>query len=151
MAYMHRKTFEIYMEVQDEKTPNEWFFVDDMIAPSIQLLNRKGYTTEWCCAGHPFIGCINVHPQSGVEYKCEKFFARQMYVSFAEGVSSLPPVPDGFYTTTFGDMLAVRYDYPTEMTDAYDIMAKGLEINKQFYEWVSSLPEYKEFRDSRRQ
>ena len=60
MAYMNCKTFEIYMEVQDEKTPNDWFFVDDMIAPSIQLLNRKGYTTAFCCAGHPFIGCIKI-------------------------------------------------------------------------------------------
>lgn len=27
MAYMNRNTFEIYMDVQDETTPNEWFFL----------------------------------------------------------------------------------------------------------------------------
>ena len=140
---MHRKTFEIYMEVQDEKTPNDWFFVDDMIAPSIQLLNRNGYTTEWCCAGHPFIGCINVHPQSGVECKCEEFFTRELYVSFAAEVTALPPLPEGFYTTTFRGKLDVRYKYPTDMTDAYDIMAKGLEINRKFYNWTLQIPEYK--------
>ncbi len=150
MPYMHHKTFEIYMEVQDEKTPNEWFFVDDMIAPTIQLLNRKGYTTEWCCAGHPFIGCMNVHPQSGVEYKCENFFARQLYVSFAEGVISLPPLPDGFYTTTYGGTICIRYDYlPYE--DAYVFMATALEANKRLYEWVLSLPTYKEHCESKRQ
>ena len=139
MAYMHRNTFEIYMQVQDEKTPNEWFFVDDMIAPSIQLLNRKGYTTQWCCAGHPSAAYFD-----GV-YTCEEFFARQMYVSFTEDVTVLPPLPDGFYTTTFGGTLAIRYDYPAEITDAYDFMAKALEINKRFYDWVLLLPDYKEY------
>ena len=139
MAYMHRNSFEIYMDVQDEKTPNEWFFVDDMIAPSIQLLNRKGYTTAWCCAGHPCTAYFD-----GV-YKCEEFFSRQLYVAFTEGVTTLPSLPDGFYTTTFGDTLAIRYDYPAEITDAYDFMAKALEINKRFYDWVLLLPDYKEY------
>jgi hypothetical protein len=52
-------------------------------------------------------------------------------------------LPEGFYTTTFGGKLAVRYKYPTDMTDAYDIMAKGLEINRQFYNWTLQIPEYK--------
>ncbi len=150
MAYMHRNTFEIYMEVQDEKTPNEWFFVDDMIAPSIQLLNRKGYATEWCCAGHSVTTYFGMHLQSDGEYKHEEYhFNRQLYVAFAEGVTALPPLPDGFYTTTFGDMLAIRYDYPAEITDAYDFMAKVLEINKRFYDWVLLLPDYKEYRKNK--
>lgn len=29
------------------------FEVDELIAPVIQVLNRKGYRTIYCCSGHP--------------------------------------------------------------------------------------------------
>ena len=136
MAYMHYKTFEIYMDVQDAQNPDHWFRVDDMIAPSIQMLNRKGYATEWCCAGHPCTAYFDG------KYESKKFFSRQLYVAFAKEVTALPPLPDGFYITTFGGTLSIRYDYPAEITDAYDFMAKAVEINKQLYTWTLQIPKY---------
>lgn len=55
MAYMHKKTFDIYAEVHDIQNPDDYFVVDDLIALPIQILNRKGYTTKFCCVGHPFL------------------------------------------------------------------------------------------------
>lgn len=39
-------------EIEQSPTAN-CFQVDDLIAPVISLLNRKGYKTAFCCSGHP--------------------------------------------------------------------------------------------------
>ena len=79
MAYMHKETFEIVEKLSKPK--DDCLAIDDAIVPSIQILNRKGYTTTECCAGHPFIGA-----EHG-KWKC--------YVCFKNGVV-LPSLPLGF-------------------------------------------------------
>lgn len=58
MAYIHKETFEIYDEYSMGYDTNEdldfLFEVDDLLAPAISKLNLKGYTTKYCCQGHPF-------------------------------------------------------------------------------------------------
>ena len=58
MAFINKKDFSIisdYLPYNDLKpTPEDYFECDDMIAPTISLLNRKGYKTCFCCGGHPF-------------------------------------------------------------------------------------------------
>ena len=41
--YINSKTFEL---------ENDIFEVDELMADSIILLNKKGYKTEYCCQGH---------------------------------------------------------------------------------------------------
>ena len=55
MAIINGKTFEIYSHSVDPKTLKNCFECDDLIAPIIRTLNLKGYTTTYCCAGHPYI------------------------------------------------------------------------------------------------
>jgi len=55
MAIINGKTFEIYSHSADPRTLENSFECDDMIAPIIRTLNLKGYTTTFCCAGHPYI------------------------------------------------------------------------------------------------
>ena len=55
MAIINEKTFEIYSHSADPRTLENSFECDDMIAPTIRTLNLKGYTTTYCCAGHPYI------------------------------------------------------------------------------------------------
>ena len=147
MAYMHKKTFDIYIEVYDAITPDDYFFVDDLIALPIQTLNRKGYITKFCCSGHPF----NQHFQDEIipysdpiKYEREYYQVRcESYIAFNEGVVSLPTLPDGFNKgLSLSDELVIRKDYKYDGVDVYGIMPVIVESMKQLYEWTLSLPEY---------
>ena len=54
MAYINKNDFSIVSVNGDPTTMNDYFECDDIIAPAISLLNRKGYKTIFCCSGHPF-------------------------------------------------------------------------------------------------
>lgn len=54
MALINKYDFSILSDNQDYRTQNDYFECDDLIAPAISLLNRKGYITTNCCSGHPF-------------------------------------------------------------------------------------------------
>ena len=56
MAYINKNDFSIVSYVADYITAEDYFECDDLIAPAISLLNKKGYKTEYCCSGHPFGG-----------------------------------------------------------------------------------------------
>jgi len=79
MAYIHKETFEVVEKLSQPK--DNCLIIDDAIVPSIQILNRKGYITTECCAGHPVSGTENRK--------------RQSYIGFKKGVV-LPSLPTGF-------------------------------------------------------
>ena len=54
MALMHRETFDIIDGTNIDEELDEYFEVDEYIALPIQILNRKGYRTKFCCQGHPY-------------------------------------------------------------------------------------------------
>ena len=104
MACMHKKTFDIYHNDQCI-IPDGYIEIDELIAPSIQVLNRKGYITRWCCSGHPL---KNYLLRNGSEAGYEVIIhGRQpdgtyltggqyeSYISFKESIS-LPTLPPGF-------------------------------------------------------
>jgi hypothetical protein len=41
-----------YRRSKCEECKGKTFVCDEWIAPTIQLLNRKGYRTKYCCSGH---------------------------------------------------------------------------------------------------
>ena len=122
MAYIHKETFEILQHNNLEDSLDDFFEVDDLIALPIQALNRKGYTTTYCCCGHPFEevceafskhevtvedfplwGAFKVEEIENKECPENKFRIlyrnrpfREGYISFAKDIS-LPPLPEGFY------------------------------------------------------
>ncbi len=51
MACMDKKTFQIYHNDQNI-VPDGYVEIDEWIAPTIQVLNQKGYLTKFCCSGH---------------------------------------------------------------------------------------------------
>ena len=53
MAFINEKYFSI-VSYTDEVIMNDYFECDDIIAPAISLLNKKGYKTNFCCSGHTF-------------------------------------------------------------------------------------------------
>lgn len=56
MAYINKKDFSIMADdITDlQGMEEDYFECDDIIAPTISLLNKKGYRTTFCCGGHPF-------------------------------------------------------------------------------------------------
>ena len=54
MAYIDTRTFDIYSEVTVSEVERWSFECDDLIAPAIKALNKKGYKTVSCCTGHPY-------------------------------------------------------------------------------------------------
>lgn len=53
MAYINKNDFTIVSFV-DVLFEDQYFECDDLIAPAISLLNKKGYKTLFCCSGHPY-------------------------------------------------------------------------------------------------
>jgi len=168
MAYMHKESFDIVVE-NSFKRPDDYFYIDDLIALPIQILNRKGYITEFCCAGHPFdwleengevVGESAEERAKRLERKIYKSF--NSYISFKEGIS-LPTIPPEFSRDVFTDKECVRKNYGTPFTivtdtdtghtltfadpkiydnDVYKFMRDAVETMEQLYEWALNLPEF---------
>jgi len=56
MAFINKRTFEIAHKFSEMygTIPEDFFEVDESIAPAISLLNKKGYGTISSCSGHVF-------------------------------------------------------------------------------------------------
>ena len=159
MACMHKETFDIFHNDQCI-VPEGYIEIDELIAPSVQLLNRKGYLTEWYCSGHPLKDNLMINSsETGYEViingrQADGSFMlgghHDAYISFKEGIS-LPALPPGFVMDLLGgsDKLIIRKN------DSILGMAKFYEKNffelpreiintmEQLYEWALSLPEFK--------
>lgn len=96
------------------------FECDELIAPVIILLNKKGYQTEHCCSGHLYgdmdevIYChedkeeadiFKIFPSTSHYYKvgnnCFRLIVDNMissdcYISFNKSVKEFETLPDGF-------------------------------------------------------
>lgn len=54
MVYIHEKTLDGFHDVGCDESRGYFFECDELIAPTIQLLNYKGYKTKFCCSGHAY-------------------------------------------------------------------------------------------------
>jgi len=150
MACMHEETFNIYNRDQDIM-PDGYVAIDDLIAPAIQVLNRKGYLTAGCCSGHPFSDSISY---DGTKTKFKVLYGQRMYYShvvFKEGVS-LPSMPPGF-TASFKSVYAPDMETETgrviviekEINNGSNFLKNFriiLETMEQLYEWALGLPDF---------
>lgn len=76
MAYINSKTFDIIHSGDPLSNRNDWYFVDDILADTIQVLNARGYTTRSSSAGVPYCEAKatmlrNVRDDTGVLPKIE--------------------------------------------------------------------------------
>ena len=155
MAYINKKDFSIIAGSNIDGYLDDYFECDDMIAPVIQELNRKGYTTEYCCGGHPYedhseliVLETRVDPYKivkGTEYVEDQGNGKYrivyntrngacIYIQFEHG--KVPEtIPD--YAFLDDDGLFIEFDY--EGGEDYNCMAIMLKYNRMLYQWAKGL------------
>ncbi len=88
MAYMNA-AFDLYHKVVCKECENfEWIFIDDLIAPIISMLNKKGYITLFSCSGHAELNNLYIFIGSNGDYDTiEGHNCPQAYIKFHEKVT----------------------------------------------------------------
>ena len=119
---------------------NAYDIIDPNIAPIISLLNKKGYTTQFCCEGHDTDQYIDI-TEPNTEFEADK---SEAYVSFINDEtiiskikSSDIPKPWYFDQYRFNDgrcSISCEY-YQKELLD-YRL--------EKLRKWAESLPEINE-------
>jgi len=132
MTYIHRETFEILDVNGEYPVVNKYFYVDELIALPVQILNRKGYTTEGCCSGH-------LHFSTDIYDKPKDLLT---YISFQNGIT-LPSLPPGF-TWLRSRCIEYRYNIPYKYNAQafYGLLRENLDAMEKLYNWALSLPDF---------
>lgn len=130
MVYINKDTFEIYENlIGYEDELDNYFECDEFIANTIQLLNTKGYKTNYCCAGH-------VYPEKQRYKGNEALIYFNPYISF-EDVCNFETIPNDFYLSKDKKSLCVDF----EDVELYEERKEQiLEALNNLYEWALSLP-----------
>lgn len=143
-------TYKIYLN----NATNNCFEVDGLIAKSIQLLNRKGYKTSFCCSGHygsdktEIVELYDEHENVIGETEVSEIRS-SIYVAFVEGVE-LPCIPCGWYVddlypnvirATINDNAALRNKEGIDgLRERLRVFKQILKRNAQLYSWARTLP-----------
>lgn len=156
MAYMHSKTFDIVYNSNIDGFLDEFFQIDDYIAKPVQTLNRKGYTTRFCCSGHPFDTVNEVTFEDtesdpndlmpGVVFSEKlsdgtiRVVARQAldceaYITFDPSIELPDSVPYGWYRMK--DTIRCLWRY---CEDPLVCMQNVFKAMLNLTEWVNNLP-----------
>ena len=96
--------------------------VDELLVPTIKILNDKGYTTKFCCSGH----YDSQHPNG--------------YIKFEYWVK-LPYIPKGFVLDEDNDGITIRTILPCETPTLEDFKAI-CDNAKILLDWAISLPNF---------
>lgn len=168
MAYINKKDFSIVGYVQDQRLKENYFECDDLIAPAISLLNKKGYKTVFCCSGHPYATidtCFSPDIPSQEDLGDSELLWYQdsdpEYADICEDTDLYPYylVCKCHYGELFYIIFDEHYKFPElpgdayrdeenggiywnhdmKATDDFSVMQKIFELNKEFYEWVEKL------------
>jgi len=142
---MHKETYKI-LHNDYRILPEGYVEIDELIAPTIQVLNRKGYITRYCCSGHSFEDCLElIKTENGSEYQ-ESTIPLTSYIIFEEGIT-LPVLPCCFVIDPDNPMLEIRkwhyIDNAYDLSQFYERTRSVLETMKQLYQWALDLPDFK--------
>jgi hypothetical protein len=155
MALINKSTFEIIdgtaLELIPEDIREDYFEVDDLIALSVSELNKRGYTTTYCCSGHPFEGlvevfsakiydlrslgiCTNVIRQGDFYRGICRSISNECYITFYNDPSVFKCLPKGFYIDGF----SIRRTYLSKC-NTFEYVEEIVESMKDLFIWTQSL------------
>ncbi len=143
MAVMDEKTFEIYHNDLGA-VPDGYVEIDDLIAPTVQVLNRKKYTTKYCCSGHPFQKWVESQGVSNGTH------LMRSYIAFENGIT-LPSLPPDFsvsevFERRFNMLVIEKTYFPDDDGEDhfYHIAQQILEAMTDLYKWALNLPNFED-------
>ena len=148
--YLDVDTYKMYLN----NARNNCFEVDALIAKSIQLLNRKGYTTDFCCSGHygkdENLVTPIVDEYDNVLGETEVSVLRtSVYVSFNESIFLLT-IPEGWYVDDlYPNVIRAKIEDNSDLRNSdgidgikerFRVFKQILKRNAQLYSWARTLP-----------
>lgn len=145
MVYMNERDFDMWeFALAEEKVRDQgWFAVDEVIAPVIQELNRRGYRTSYCCSGHPISGLtptyiVNSKTQEVIRCEYVEYCQPTLYIAFDRdyGFGYSEPIPAAFYMDDENTVLRLEY----ETLSGFSLLHERLDACEQLYAWAKTLP-----------
>jgi hypothetical protein len=123
--------------------------LDDLIAPAIIELNKKGYITRHCCAGHPGRRFANFY----VSFEPDVRFPFSALQSLPAQIVLEPFEIQDEKTLRMYFVAETSFTVSAPFTDGEDpnLFPYIVQCNVDFYKWVLKLPqheEYDEFEDT---
>lgn len=139
VVYMNPEDFSYVIKTEDSRYDKSYFEVDEFIAPIIQILNRKGFRTKYCCSGH----AVNTlyKTREGKEetgFKCYIYFEDAAYIPFLN-LSELSNFELDLHQC-FNPGFLLEKMYECEEDDRY---INILETMIQLHNWALKLPNFK--------
>lgn len=117
---LNRRDYEIYDECKCPKLNcgGTVVEIDELIAPTIIILNQKGYMTEFCCSGH--------------WYKT----SFKPYIKFVDKENTPKVLPAGW---EYEDQIVIRFKAKkfASLLEQYRLV---MDLNVQLLEWANGLP-----------
>ena len=120
-------------------TRENFIEVDELIAIPVQMLNRKGYKTACCCAGHAPghlfpIAQVENEAITVTDYAWDPWNTAT-YITF-DKEHDFPFLPEGF--TQRKNIISKEYQ-KTEDTE-WQILLAIMESAKALHDWAEALP-----------
>lgn len=109
--------------------------IDELMLPTIMLLNQKGYITDFCCSGHSYEeGC---YPYIAFDNDFSEYFADELNKLFKD--ISQP----WFIETNNNDTIYHRFTIRCKIKSANMIeqYKEIINVNLKLLDFVKSLPE----------
>lgn len=136
MAYLCLDCFEVYdilLKYCPKKScQGKMVEVDELMLPTIILLNQKGYITEYCCSGH-----IN---------DCYPYILFDNYINrmFSENYLKelFKDIPEPWYIDDTDSLhrVALRCDLKNDNISIVELQKFICDINIKLLEFVNALP-----------
>ena len=167
MAYLHKKTFHLapftsldnplhaHVSTACGIDYGDYFHVDDFIALPIQVLNRKGYLTQGCCAGHPFCSVSSMNEwvpnicmiifQKGILLPSlpPRFSAYEFRRNNSAGdILEIPITVKLKENPRFSNQLIIEYKllWGHDENTLYKVLQDNVEVMAELYNWALELP-----------
>ena len=120
---IYKNDFYDYIGCPKTNCVGELIEIDELMIPTIKILNQKGYYTKFCCSGHYY----DQHPNG--------------YIMFEEDID-VPNLPKGWNKEEHGNYVVIRSSISYEVGKRPTIkdFKKICDNAKTLVDWAIKLP-----------